>query len=317
VTAQITCAGSAVFDILTKSSVELPIGVLGLVDSFSTAEGGPALRTGRVLGGMGVRTKLIIPTGPDLFGRSFHETVPASNLDVAWVESELPTSTSMVLVDQDGERTMLHNIGADAAITAEAIEARMEGPILHVGGSLVLPGLDDPDGAPLAALFGRARLSGIFTSVDVVHDSTGQWHRVVPALRHTDLFIPSLIEVQEIVAMVDGAPDVATAADGAAAIRKLGVRFAIVTDGRAGAWVNHDDFVGHIPAYEVDTIDTTGAGDAFTGGVLTGIIHGLGAQEAARLGAATGALATTTIGTFAGPDDPATAWRMAGLEPPS
>jgi len=50
--------------------------------------------------------------------------------------------------------------------------------------------------------------------------------------------------------------------------------------------------------------------------VLTGIIHGLGAEDAARLGAALGALATTTIGTFTGPSDPATAWEMAGLEMP-
>ena len=115
--------------------------------------------------------------------------------------------------------------------------------------------------------------------------------------------------------MIDTA-GAATASEGAAAIREMGVRFAIVTDGPRGAWVDHDDFVGHVPAYEVDTVDTTGAGDAFTGGVLTGIINGLGPEEAARLGAATGALATTTLDTFAGPDDPATAWEMAGLRMP-
>jgi sugar/nucleoside kinase (ribokinase family) len=307
--AQITCAGKAVFDILGKSSGELPVGVLGLVDQFSTAEGGPALRTGRVLAGMGIRTKLIIPVGDDLFGRSFRETVPAPNLDVDWVESEEPTATSMVFVDKDGERTMLHNVGADASITVEAIESRMEGPILHVGGSLVLPGLDDPDGRPLAELFERARAKGTFTSLDVVHDATGQWHRSVPALAYTDLFIPSLVEMQGITGVQD-------AAAGAATLREMGVRFAIVTDGPRGAWVNHDDFVGHVPAFRVETIDTTGAGDAFTGGVLTGIIHGLGAEAAARLGAATGALATTTIDTFSGPEDPSTAWQMAGLEMP-
>ena len=308
---RITCAGSAVFDILIKvSSDHLPIGVLGLVDSFSTAEGGPALRTGRVLAGMGVETKLIIPTGDDLFGRSFRMTVPAPHLHVDWVDSELPTSTSMVLVDKAGERTMLHNIGADASVTAAAIEARAEGPILHVGGALVLPGLDDPDGAPLTGLFERAQAGGRFTSVDVVHDSTGRWKRVVPALRHTDLFIPSLIEA----AAITGIEEPVAAA---AALRELGVGFAIVTDGRRGAWVDHDDFVGHVPAFEVATVDTTGAGDAFTGGVLTGIIHGLGPAGSARLGAAIGALATTTIDTFSGPEDLSLPWRMAGLVVPS
>jgi sugar/nucleoside kinase (ribokinase family) len=302
----ITCAGSAVFDILSKVSSDLPIGVLGLVDSFSTAEGGPALRTGRVLGGMGVETRLIIPTGDDLFGRSLHESVPAPHLHVEWIASDRPTSTSMVLVDGAGERTMLHNIGADAAITAEAIESRLAGPFLHVGGALVLPGLDDPDGAPLAGLFARAQAAGIHTSLDVVHDSTERWRRVVPALRHTDLFIPSLIEATAITGIAE--PGAA-----ARAFRELGVRFAIVTDGPRGAWVDHDEFVGHVPAFPVATVDTTGAGDAFTGGVLVGLSHGLGAEAATRLGAALGALATTTIGTFAGPDDPDDAWRMAGL----
>jgi len=307
---RITCAGSAVFDILIKvSSDRLPIGVLGLVDTFSTAEGGPALRTGRVLAGMGVETRLIIPTGDDLFGRSFRDTVPAPHLTVDWIDSELPTSTSMVLVDKAGERTMLHNIGADGSISAEAIESRLEGEFLHVGGALVLPGLDDPEGAPLAGLFERAHAAGIFTSVDVVHDSTGRWQRVVPALRHTDLFIPSLIEA----AAITGLEDPVAAA---AALRELGVRFAIVTDGPRGAWVDHDAFVGHMPAFTVDTIDTTGAGDAFTGGVLLGLIHGLAAEDATRLGAAMGALATATIGTFSGPDDKALPWHMAGLDEP-
>ena len=306
---QITCAGSAVFDVLAKSAGPLPIGVLGLVDTFSTAEGGPALRTGRVLAGMGIETRLIIPVGDDIFGRSFRETVPAPHLHVEFVASPFATSTSLVAVDKDGERTMLHNPGADASITAEAIEAHMESSFLHVGGALVLPGLDEPDGAPLAGLFERAKGRGIHTSLDVVHDSTGQWQRVVPALAYTDLFIPSLAEVIGITGV-----DEPTAA--AAALRELGVRFAIVTDGPRGAWVDHDDFVGHIPAFAVDTIDTTGAGDAFTGGVLIGLIHGLGAESAARLGAAMGALATTTIGTFSGPADRSLPWRMAGLELP-
>ena len=294
---------------LAKAAGPLPIGVLGLVDTFSTAEGGPALRTGRVLAGMGIETRLIIPVGDDVFGRWLRESVPAPHLDVRFVVSDKPTSTSLVAVDQDGERTMLHNIGADGDITAEDIEPLMASDFLHVGGALIMPALDDPDGAPLAGLFERAKAQGIHTSLDVVHDSTAQWGRVLAALPHTDLFIPSIPEAEGITGLSD--PSAA-----AARLRELGVGFAIVTDGPNGAWVDHDDFVGHIPAFKVDTIDTTGAGDSFTGGVLTALIHGFGAEDAARMGAAMGALCTTTIDTFTGPEDPADAWRMAGLESP-
>ncbi len=306
---QITCAGSATFDVLAKAAGPLPIGVLGLVDTFSTAEGGPALRTGRVLAGMGIETRLIIPAGDDVFGRWLRESVPAPHLDVRFVASAKPTSTSLVAVDKDGERTMLHNIGADGDITAEDIEPLMTSDFLHVGGALIMPSLDDPDGAPLAGLFERAKAKGIHTSLDVVHDSTAQWGRVLAAMPFTDLFIPSLPEAEGITGLSDPAA-------AAARLRELGVGFAVVTDGPNGAWVNHDDFVGHIPAFKVDTIDTTGAGDSFTGGVLTALIHGFGAEDSARMGAAMGALCTTTIDTFTGPDEPADAWRMAGLEPP-
>ena len=306
---QITCAGSATFDVLAKAAGPLPIGVLGLVDTFSTAAGGPALRTGRVLAGMGIETRLIIPVGDDVFGRSLRETVPAPHLQVEFVASDQPTSTSLVAVDQDGERTMLHNIGADGAITAETIEPRMESDFLHVGGALIMPGLDDPDGAPLARLFERAKARGMHTSLDVVHDSTARWGRVLAALPYTDLFIPSVPEAE-------GITGIAEPAAAAERLHRLGVRFAIVTDGPHGAWVHHDDFIGHVPAFRVDTIDTTGAGDSFTGGVLTALIHGFGAEDAARMGAALGALCTTTIDTFSGPADPGDAWRMAGLEPP-
>jgi sugar/nucleoside kinase (ribokinase family) len=307
---QITCAGSATFDVVAKAAGPLPIGVLGLVDTFSTAEGGPALRTGRVLGGMGIETRLIIPVGDDVFGRWLRESVPAPHLDVRFVSSDQPTSSSLVAVDRDGERTMLHNIGADGDIAAEDIEPLLAGDFLHVGGALIMPALDDPDGAPLAGLFERAKAKGIHTSLDVVHDSTARWGRVLAAMPFTDLFIPSLPEAEGITGLADPAA-------AAARLRELGVRFAIVTDGPNGAWVNHDDFVGHVPAFKVDTIDTTGAGDSFTGGVLTALIHGFGAGDAARMGAAMGALCTTTIDTFAGPDDPGQAWRMAGLEPPT
>ena len=117
----------------------------------------------------------------------------------------------------------------------------------------------------------------------------------------------SLVEMTRITGVEDRA-------EGGVAIRELSARPAIGTDGPRGGWVDHDDFVGHIPTLKADTIVSTGAGDSFTGGVLTGLNHGLGAKDAARLGAAMGALHTTTIDTFTGPDDPADAWPLAGLE---
>ena len=123
---------------------------------------------------------------------------------------------------------MLHNIGADASITAEAIEARLAGPFLHVGGALVLPGLDDPDGAahgrPLRASPGPghphqpgcgARLDGPLVSASCPRCRS--WTSSSPAASR---LTPS--------------PAWTNRPTSAARLRELGVRFAIVTEGPHG-----------------------------------------------------------------------------------
>ena len=113
-----------------------------------------------------------------------------------------------------------------------------------------LPALD----AVLDDLAARSDIQGVYHLGDLV--GYAPWpNEVVSRLRE------------------EGITGIADPAAAATRLRELGVRFAIVTDGPNGAWVNHDDFVGHIPAFKVDTSDTTGAGDSFTGGVLTALIH--------------------------------------------
>ena len=55
-----------------------------------------------------------------------------------------------------------------------------------------------------------------------------------------------------------------------------------------------------MPAYDVDVVDGTGAGDAFTAGFVYGYLHDWELERAARFASAMGALATTAIGTTAG-----------------
>jgi sugar/nucleoside kinase (ribokinase family) len=304
----VTCAGIAVCDVLARTvSYPLPVGFLQLVDEVSMAEGGCALRTARAVASMGIQTRLVAAAGEDAFGRYLRESVRGENLTVDWVASDLATSSSLILVDSAGGRTILHKVGSNARLTADAVRVRMAGRILHVGGALVLPGLD---GLPLAELFREARRIGMTTSLDVVFDGTGEWKLVISALAFTDLFYPS----REEAAAITGRDD---AADSAAALRGLGVRLAMVTDGRNGCWVDSDDYRGHVPAFQVATVDTTGAGDGFAAGAIVGVVAGLSPFDTARLASAMGALATTTIGTFAGPADTGEPWRMAGLDEPA
>jgi len=75
-----------------------------------------------------------------------------------------------------------------------------------------------------------------------------------------------------------------------------------VTDGEAGCAIAAEGFEGWIPARRVKAVDTTGAGDAFLGGLLAGRRFGLDWADAGRLGNACGAACVERLGAF--PDDP-------------
>jgi len=88
--------------------------------------------------------------------------------------------------------------------------------------------------------------------------------------------------------------------DGEEAIASLthqNVSRAAVTQGASGALLLEDDTVTEVPAFSVDVADTTGAGDAFTAGLIqTWLLDDDPAKEAGRFAAATAALNCTATG---------------------
>jgi fructokinase len=90
-----------------------------------------------------------------------------------------------------------------------------------------------------------------------------------------------------------------------AELRRLPPRFAVLTDGARGAWfaVRGTDDVRHVPAFPVEAVEPTGAGDAFTAALISRLRRigwdGLG-DEDVRYASAAGALATTKPGAMEG-----------------
>ena len=78
-----------------------------------------------------------------------------------------------------------------------------------------------------------------------------------------------------------------------------GAETVVVTRGTEGAVVSRGTHVTHIPAFIVDAIDSTGAGDTFNGALACGLAEGLSIEEAVEMAAAAGALATTGYGAQA------------------
>jgi len=301
----VVCLGILVADVVARPVDELPAtGSLGLVETVSLHSGGCAINTATALQRLGVHAAVVGKVGHDVLGRFLVGVLEERGIahEGVLVDDAAPTSATVALVSSDGERTFLHVKGANAALRADELDAPVvfSGRGLHIAGALVL---DSLDGAPCASLLAEARRRRILTTLDTVWDATGRWDRILPALGHADVFVPSLAEATAI----SGEGDPAAAA---AWLQRAGARDVVVTLGAAGCYVAG---FGHVPPVSVVSVDATGAGDAFAAGLIHGLLAGWTVERAARLANAAGALATTAVGASSGVGDLSETLSLAGL----
>lgn len=288
--------GMLTADVLVLPFTQCPErGQLAAVERIALHTGGCAANTGAVLARMGFAVTILGKVGQDRFGDFLLDELQRRGLDVQGVirDPEVTTSASVVLVSADGERSILHEIGASACYHLHDVRFDLFAGAshLHVGGALLLPGLD---GEPLARLLARARAQGLTTSLDTAWDVSGQWLvRLRSALAHTDLFLPSYAEAVALSGLHDPA-------EAAAYFRTLGPEVVAIKLGEQGCYVQDSSGGTLVPAYKVKVADTTGAGDSFVAGFLAAFLTGWPAREAARLGNAAGALCVQSVGAAGG-----------------
>jgi sugar/nucleoside kinase (ribokinase family) len=293
----IVCLGIMVADVVGRPLRALPgSGRLVLVDEMSLHTGGCAVNTATGLAWLGLPVQVIGKVGRDPFGDFLLRELDARGVGTRGVsrDPQVGTSATMVMVDPDGERRFVHYIGANARLTLDDVELDMveRASILHVAGSLVLPGID---GQPTAELLRQAQAAGVITFLDTVWDDTGRWMDLLgPCLPHVDYFVPSLAEAQALTGL-DGPEDVTRALldRGVGTVGlKMGADGCLVMTG-AGELL-------HVPAFEVDVVDATGAGDAFAAGFIAGVWLGWPLEQTARFANAAGALCVTGLGATGG-----------------
>jgi sugar/nucleoside kinase (ribokinase family) len=293
---EIACLGILVADLIGRPINALPPrGRLGLVDSMTLHVGGCAANTGIDLARLGVETAVLGKVGEDGLGDFIQRTFESEGIDVAGVvrDPAVNTSATMVMVDDEGERTFLHSLGGNAEYQATDVSWTIvsECKVLHVAGALVMPGMD---GEPMADVLRYAHDLGLTTSLDVVWDATGKWMETLrPCLEHLDYFMPSLAEAQQITGR-EYSRDVAFA------LRDEGVGTVALKLGTEGCYIVGADGEVSAPAYPVQAVDGTGSGDAFDAGLLVGILRGWDIERSARFANAVGALCVTDVGATAG-----------------
>jgi sugar/nucleoside kinase (ribokinase family) len=238
--------------------------------------GGSGANTAAWLVEAGAAASLIGRVGDDAAGRAQVAELQDAGVDVRTaVDPERATGTCVVIVEPGGERTMLPDRGANLALAPADVpdDAFASARHLHVSGYALLDA--GPRQAALAAL-ARARSSGIATSVDPSSAAPLQALGADAFLRlvaGVDLLLPNADEA----AVLTGERDPVLAAEAIA--RATGAEV-VVTCGAAGAIHSDGGEAQHAPAAPQPVVDTTGAGDAFTAGLIVARLGGLAPSAA-------------------------------------
>jgi sugar/nucleoside kinase (ribokinase family) len=246
--------------------------------------------------------RAVFPSGRDPFGEFL-----AGRLGEQGVRTErvlaraAPTSLDLILVARGEDRRYHADPGANIEMTARPVLALLERlrPLVYYAGGVGLLGRFDAD---LAGVLRRARRLGALTVVDVVSPYRKTWAFLRKALPWTDVFHCNGDEAGSLV----GERDPVRAA---AALRRLGAKNVFVTLGGEGCVAAVAGAVLQVPAFRVRVVDPTGAGDAFSAGIVLKLHHLLHRGGRAEdltatdwidiliYASACGAVCTTGIGT--------------------
>jgi sugar/nucleoside kinase (ribokinase family) len=276
-----------------------------LVDQMSLMIGGSATITAVAGARLGLRVALVAAVGDDAAGHFMLSQLAAEGVDVTAVAIRADAATGMTVALSRGEdRAILTATGAVASLTAQDVpEALMAGARhLHVSSYFLV---ERSLGPGLAALLRQARAAGVTTSVDTNWDPSERWggSQLRAVLAQAGLLVPNEAEALRI-SGTQSLPEAAAAltATGSRLVVKRGSRGALCVEG--GEQYN----VGLPP---VEPVDTTGAGDCFNAGLITGLLRGLALPQAAAIGCAVGAASTQAAGGTGSSVDLAVALSLA------
>ncbi|GAA2576149.1 sugar kinase [Dactylosporangium fulvum] len=293
---RVLCLGAYILDILGRPISRLPDTQNSqLIEEIRLTVAGTAGGTAVDLARLGIPTSAGGALGDDAAGRFVRTLLDDAGVDTRWLATiaGVQTSCTMLPIAPDGSRPAWHVRGANALFGAEHLPWTELGEFaaVHVGGVNALPGFD---GDTCVQLMSAAKQAGCIVTADCLGakraDAADLLRRYLP---YVDVFLPNDLEALKIT----GADRVS---DAAAAFRNMGAGAVVVTTGPDGCVVADSGGVWRIPAYDVPVVDSTGCGDAFSAGVLAGLVSGWDLERCVNYGNAAAALTLQALGSDGG-----------------
>ncbi|GDX17112.1 PfkB family kinase [Actinomycetes bacterium] len=293
----IVSMGVHILDVLGRHVSEIPPGQnIALIDEIRITAAGTAAGTSVDMAKLGCKVIAVGAAGDDEMGNVLLGIMNRYGIDTSYMKRKkgVQTSGTMLPIRPNGERPALHVMGTNATFCFEDVpqDVVRNANFVHIGGFYLMPKFDGEDTVKTLKV---AREGKAITTMDILgvkQDNMAE--KILPAMPYLDFFMPNLEEAQMITGLtdLDELCDFFLDAGAKHVVLKMGARGSLIKN-KAGMRLR-------IPAFKVDVVDTTGCGDAWTGGFVAGLSRGMNIEEAAVLGSACGSLVATGLGSDAG-----------------
>ncbi|MEM9342585.1 MAG: ribokinase [Pseudomonadota bacterium] len=282
--------GVFVADTAYRADRQPKMGETILGNAFALGPGGKGSNQAVAAAKAGAEVRFISKLGHDTFGDMAMQTwQDAGVTPVVTRHTDLPTGAAFIFVEEaTGNNAIIISPGVAATISVEDVRAQRDA--IETAAVFVTQ-LEQPIDAALDALR-MARAAGVKTILNPAPAAP------LPdgMLALCDLVTPNESETEALTNLP--VRSVAEAETAAAALLAQGAGAALITLGENGALFHDGTRTAHIPALNAGpVVETTGAGDAFNGGLAAALASGADPIEAARFGTATAALSVTRPGT--------------------
>lgn len=259
-----------------------------LADDFLMTPGSSSMICAMGLARLGTPVSFHGKLGDDAWGAYCVDAMRDAGIDVSSLSPDASLRTGVtVSLSTPSDRALVTYAGAMDTLNADDVRRELlhQANHLHVSSyylqKALRPGCRE--------LFVRAQMAGLTTSLDPGFDPERRWSRdLIDVLRHVDVFLPNEEELKAISGRSD-LRDALLALDN-------NHTCTVVKRGRNGCATLKDGQLFEVPAYAVEAVDSTGAGDSFDAGFLHAWLQAQHLGECMRWGSACGSLSTRGMG---------------------
>ena len=275
----VLCVGHASYDFIFSVDHHPTADEKIVAQNFLGCGGGPAANAAVTAAKLNFKTAFAGYLGQDIYGENHYQEFLnySVNTDLI-IHGSSPTPLSTIIVKPNGNRALINYKGNTRALSAGDID------FSSVTAKVVL--FDGHEPHISLALLKRLKQQGIPTILDAgsVHEGTLALMNEVDYLVCSEKFA------------VQFAGDEVTALSRLAQVSKV----VVITLGERGLIWQRGQDAGNLPAFKINAIDTTGAGDAFHGAFAAAVASDLNWFQILRFASAAGALCCTKIGARTG-----------------